>query len=644
MNLWNAPQFLQKRGIKYIAGLDFETFFSTHYTLRKMSTSLYIYDAQFKAHGVAICNEYYNNERTIKARLNSIDWSITALLCHHTQFDGLILSHYYNILPAYLMCTMSMARPIYKNTVGAGLDKVSKELGHAGKTSDILLRTKGIRDLNYAQAQEMGEYCLQDVNEMKLVFDDLLPLTTEREMDIIDLTIRMYTNPKLECDIPRITKEVNTQNVLRNATMFAANLIPNLRGEKLKAHCKLMGIKRKHNDTRLQMIEKLLRSPLKFAELLTKAGVKVPMKTSPTTGKLTYAFAKTDVDFLALEQHRNQHVQNLFKARMAAKSTTALDKAIKLLEMSKFGPIPAYLNYWAAQTGRWSGGDKIQLQNMPRGGEMRKSLIAPPGYMLTVIDSSGIEMRGLAWFSGNNAILQMIQDEKDVYIDMAAQIYDIPYANVSKAQRFIGKIAILGLGYGCGAEKFQTILSSGAMGPPVDITISEAQRIVDMYRKKTNIVVTQLWIIAGSWLNSMFNKDCDIWYKGFNFKFESVHMPDGTILRYPNLKGTWNWNTASYTDISYQGPNNQTKYIYGGLFVENIVQALARSIIAEQSLAISKKYPCALLVHDESINITPEDKTKEAEAFMYKCFTTQPDWCKDLPLDAEYGTAREYSK
>lgn len=642
MKLIPAPTYLKKRGITHIAPIDFETFFSVPYTLRKMSTSLYIYDKRFKTHGVAIHDEYYYKD--IKQALQSIDWKHTALLCHHTQFDGLILSHHYGIKPAYFICTMSMARPIYKNTIGAGLDKVSKELGHAGKTSDILNKTKNKRNLSLWEDVEMRQYCLQDVREMELVFNDLLPLTTEKEMDLIDLTIKMYARPLMECDIPRIKKEVDTQTILRNATMLSSKILPMLKHKDLEAHCKIVKIKCSPNDTHLSLTEKMLRSPLKFAEELTKAGAKIPMKTSPTTGLQTYAFAKGDANFLALEQHPNVKVRNLFKARMASKSTTALDKAIKLLIMSDFGPIPAYLNYWAAQTGRWSGGDKIQLQNMPRGGEMRKSLIAPPGHMLTVIDSAGIEMRALAWFANNQTVLDMIKTGVDVYKHMASKIYDVSYEDITKDKRFIGKIAILALGYGCGALKFQTILSTGAMGPPVDITDDEAQRVVNIYRREANIEVVQLWARAESWLNTMMRTDGDVTYRGFRFTFECVTLPDGTKLRYPKLHGDWNNHYQQYNNIKYQGPNGQTKFIYGGLFVENLVQAMSRSIIAEQALNISRKYPCALLVHDESVNVTPENDTETAEQFMFKCFTTQPNWCKDLPLDAEYGTAKEYSK
>jgi len=428
--------------------------------------------------------------------------------------------------------------------------------------------------------------------------------------------------------------------------MLASDVVPDVKLGALDAHCRLMGIKKARRDNRFDVVERILRSAGMFADQLAMAGIKVPMKISKTTGKLTHAFAKTDEEFLKLQAHPQRHVRKLFAARMAAKSTTALDKAIKLLAMSKHGPIPAYLNYWAAQTGRWSGGDKIQLQNMPRGGEMRKSLIAPKGHLLTVIDSSGIEMRMLAWLSDNKAMLADIAAGIDVYVKMASKIYDIPMSQIDYTQRFVGKVAILGLGYSMSAEKFQITLAIGTMGPPVQISLQEAQKVVHAYRT-INWPVKHLWTQAEVWLKIMMadGNSTPQTYKGITFDTEKATLPDGTILYYPNMRGEYNHTYDSYGNFQYTSQGGKlTKYIYGALFVENLTQALARSVIAEQTLEVAKKIPCLLLVHDEFVGLTPIPMKDHVEHYMFKCFTKQPDWCKDLPLGAEYGTAREYSK
>ena len=665
MNLC-VPEFLKQRGIKQIIGLDFETYFDTHYTLKKMATSLYIYDDKFETYGVGI-DDIYVEKNDIQKHLDCIDWKHTALLCHHTHFDGLILHHHYGINPAYYMCTMSMARPFYKNTTGVALDAISKKMGYAGKTSDILQRTKGrhLEELLPPERDELARYCLQDIREMKLVFNELINKIPEHELDLIDMTIRMFTQPKFGCDVDRISKEVNEQIENRNKAILGSNLVLPANTMRLLKEYQVYGSKQALATLRMLNTnyetsyekafietEKILRSNAKFANELRKAGAPPPMKRSKTTGKMTYAFAKNDVAFQKLENHPKLAVRKLYNARIASKQTTALDKAEKLLELSKHGKIPAYLNYWKAQTGRWTGGDKIQLQNMPRGGEMRRSLTAGDiDSYLCVIDSSGIEMRTLAWLAENENVLNLIKQGKDVYKVKAAEIYDKNIEDITKEERFVGKVAVLGLGYGMSGDKFQITLESGAMGPPLVIERAEAKRIVDSYRHH-EYRVTDLWKRAEKWLEAMIKgsqKD-PITYKGITFREEHVDLPDGTTLYYPNLEGEsycpdFPDGPTIYTNLNYQDtPSGGRKYIYGGLFVENIVQALARSIVAEQVLNASKHYPCLLMVHDEGVFKIPRFRFWDHEKIISKHFVVPPSWAPDLPLGAEWGSAFEYSK
>ena len=130
-------------------------------------------------------------------------------------------------------------------------------------------------------------------------------------------------------------------------------------------------------------------------------------------------------------------------------------------------------------TGRWSGGNKMNFQNLPTStkdfpmaGELRKAILAPPGHVLIAPDSSQIEARTVAWVSGHEELLVRFRNKEDVYKWMAGLIYGIDPADVDDARRFIGKIAVLGLGYGMGAKRFQTTLSLGVMGPPVQMSMT----------------------------------------------------------------------------------------------------------------------------------------------------------------------------
>ncbi len=602
-----------------IVGLDFETFYSTHFTLNKIDTPLYVADPQFKIHGVGIENDYHITLGVRQALMN-IDWDNTALLCYNTAFDAYILKYHFGIVPAYYLDALSMVRPIFQNVLkNIGLDSVSKHLGFAGKTSDILKRTKGKRTLSADEDIEMGDYCKQDVSETYKVFNYLLPFFPDDEMDLIDMTIRMFADPKFEADAPRISQEITRIERER---------------EELFAQAKMV-LPPTDED-----VIKVLRSPDKFAQALTYNGIKSPTKVSPTTGKETHAFAKTDLEFKALGESDDPITRLLYKARLKSKSDNALNKAQKLLQYSELHTgIPAYLNYAKGVTLRWSG-KELQMQNMTRGGEMRKSLIAPDGHMIAVCDSSQVEARTLAWFADQEDVLEVFASGKDIYKVMASDIYSKPIEKVTKGERFLGKCAILGLGYGMSAPTFQRTLKQGALGPPIDIELEECERIVNVYRSK-NYRIRASWYVANNWLEIIAGKSgmsCPD-YKGLHFEKGKVWLPNGMYLNYHDLE--YNIEERSYT---YQSTNGKRKYIYAQLFVENITQALARIIVAQQALEIQKTMPVVLLVHDEVITVVPEGFAEYATNWMEQTMKISPKWCKDLPLGAEAGYSLEYSK
>ena len=119
-------------------------------------------------------------------------------------------------------------------------------------------------------------------------------------------------------------------------------------------------------------------------------------------------------------------------------------------------------------------------------------------------------------------------------------------------------------------------------------------------------------------------------------------LPNGMSLKYPDLRKGFNAEKG-YEEWSYQSGDARAK-IYGGLLCENIVQALARIIVATQMLAISRKYRVVMTTHDEVVALP---KTRDADkciAFMAKCMSTAPEWCSDIPLNCEGGYANNYGK
>jgi DNA polymerase len=381
----------------------------------------------------------------------------------------------------------------------------------------------------------------------------------------------------------------------------------------------------------------------KFAGLLRGLGVAPPHKISPATGKKTYAFAKTDEGFKALQGHEMYEVQALVAARLGNKSTLEETRTQRFIDIAKRGNLPIPLRYYAAHTGRWGGSDKINIQNLPSRGPdgktLKQSLIAPENHMLIDCDSSQIEARVLAWLAGQNDLLQSFANKEDVYIKMASRIYNVPEEEVTKDQRFVGKTTILGAGYGMGAVKFKAQLKNFGF----DMDLDEARRVINIYRA-ANAHISTLWHESQVLIENMVRKTPT--RIGTPRLIESmgnipaITLPSGLLMRYPDLRAERNENGVQYT---YKTRNSRTK-IYGGKFVENVCQAVARCIIAEQMLKIASKYKVVLTVHDSIVVCVHYNDVDIACEYVEDCMREVPVWAEKLPLDCESGVGKSYGE
>lgn len=350
--------FVEIGGKKYqIVTLDFETFYDKGYTLSgKINTSEYIRDDRFHAHGVGIKvgngKTLWYTGKNIPLALREIDWARSALLAHNTAFDGFICSHVYDVKPAFYLDTLSMARAAHGHHMRHDLDTVAKAHGFAGKVKrDALADTKGKQQLTDKEERALGAYCVDDVDDTYKIFWKLHNHIPDEELRLIDLTLRMFCDPVLSVDIPRVQAELEAEIGGKAAALLRSGA----------------------------SIEMLMSND-KFAELLKREGVNPPMKTSPSTGKPTYAFAKSDLDFQKLLQHSNKQVVALAEARLKVKSTIGETRAARFLEAGKDGmKLPILLNYSGAHTHRWSGGNKCLAGDTQitvlREGEVRNILL-----------------------------------------------------------------------------------------------------------------------------------------------------------------------------------------------------------------------------------------------------------------------------
>ena len=451
-------------------------------------------------------------------------------------------------------------------------------------------------DFTPQQLDRFGDYAINDVELTYKLFKKVQKNFPVSELMVIDQTIRMYTEPTIELDKNTLSSHlgrVQTNKAQLLDTINTAGVDP----DKLK---------------------KLLMSNDRFAKLLKAMGVEPPTKVSPTTGNKTWAFAKTDAGFIELCETGSPKVQALCNARLGIKSTIEETRTENLIKVADRGRLPIMLNYYGAHTGRFSGGDKLNLQNLPRNGAIRSALTAPEGHKLIACDSSQIEARVLAHLAGQDDLVEAFRQGRDVYSEFASNVYGKTITKEDKLERFVGKTCILGLGYGMGAEKFRNTLALGMGGLKVDIPLEEAKRIVYLYRDK-NHRITALWQRCQSALSDMIAGRGGNISDYVTYDKQGILLPSGLRIQYPTLNHTDNQfryvsDSRTYRKImsaKLQGetiPHNNWTYIYGGKVVENIVQALARIVVAEQMVSLGQSYHVSFQVHDELIVCVPDSR------------------------------------
>jgi DNA polymerase I-like protein with 3'-5' exonuclease and polymerase domains len=601
--------------------VDFETYYDKDFSLRKVTTEAYIRDPQFEVIGVGVKVNDGQTEwasgthEQIKSYLHTFDWADAMLLCHNTMFDGAILAWIFDVRPRVLADTLCIARALHGVEVGGSLHALTQRYNLGTKGTEVLdAKDKHRLDFTPEELGRYGDYCINDVELTYKLFMKMAKGFPRQEMRIIDMTLRMFTEPMLDLDIGLLRQHLEDTQQIKKDLIESS------------------GVTR----------EQLMSNP-KFAELLVSMNVEPPMKTSLTTGKETYAFAKNDEAFKALQEHDDPRVQALVTARLGTKSTLEESRTERFIGIAKRGLIPIPVRYYAAHTGRWGGDDKINIQNLPsrgaNGKKLKSSIIAPVGYTLVDCDSSQIEARVLAWVAGQDDLVEAFANNEDVYIKMASKIYNVKEEDVTKEQRFVGKSTILGAGYGMGAVRFAEQLKS--FGTTIDV--EEARRIISIYRD-ANWKISQFWRNCQNMLVEM-SRDTPMSFGAKNIVKSvrtqtgyGVELPSGLVMRYDDLE--FEQGERGF-EFSYKTRRGRTR-IYGGKVTENVCQAIARCIMGEQMLAIAKKYKPVLTVHDSVVCCVPDDELEEARQYIEACMSTTPSWAEGMPITCESGIGKSY--
>lgn len=598
--------------------LDFETTYTKEFTLSKLTTEEYVRDPRFET---ILCGFKVNDQRPfwvdgpdVAAWLDKLDIANHAVLAHHAHFDGLILSHHYHQYPKVWFDTLSMARAVLGSKGGLGLAKLAESMG-LGKKGTEVLNALGKRraDFTPVELANYGGYCLNDVELEYALFQKLLPYFQKSELKVIDLVIRMFTEPMLTLDVPMLEAYVEDIQADKTTALLRAGI----------------------------QIQDVMSND-KFAAALEFLGVDPPRKLSLTTGRETWAFAKTDPGMEALAEHESDDVQALVAARLKNKTTIAESRALRMIGMAGRGYAPVYLKYsGAGQTHRLSGGDKMNWQNYGRGSKLRKAINAPEGDVCVVADSSNIESRILDWLAMQEDAVEVYRkaDNKlgpDTYCVMAEKIYGRAINKKDHPdERQMGKVAKLGLGYGMGAEKFINPVRIMAK-KKIDLPFS--QLVVQAYRSAHPNVV-KLWRRADSAIAAIASGQIGLAIDPRGVVKTcagGIKLPNGLEIKFPDLqKDADGW--------SYWNGRSREK-IYGAKIVENIVQALARIVVMDQTLDINTYLPVAMSVHDEAVGVTAAENGKDALEFSLNCMRKSPEWGPDLPLNSEGSYHRSYGE
>lgn len=649
-------------GAARIATIDFETYHDVDYTLRKQSTSEYIRDKRFEALCVTIkINDekpaFHGGPKAVEKALKAIDWSATDLLAHHAHFEGLILSHHYGIVPRYYRDTLSMARGLHPKFERAGLGSVAVHYGLDNKLEMPDFEGKHWDDLTPEERAAIEVYNVRDGDICYGAYKLMLPKMPADEMDLIDRTVRMFAMPVLRLDVPlakrELEREVGERRSLVDLSGAAAAYRPT--GWALRKTLKdgTSVYEKPVTD------EEVLASNKMFPVALRTLGVEPPVKISKTTGKETYALSKADEEFTDLIAHPDQRVVALVRGRLAAKSTIGETRAARLIKSgSGRKRLPVYLNYCGAHTTRWSGGDKLNYQNLKKKGDLRKAIMAPRGQVICVIDSKTIEARVLAWLAEEKWLLDAFRTGHDPYVLFAEDIYGRKIdKEVDKLERFIAKSCVLGLGYQMGGPKLQVSILAGSIAQgldPVRLELELCYALVNRYRGKNRRIVALWEFMHTEVLPSLAAKSGRPHeFKGILYGPEFIQLKDHLALHYPEASvrltkaasSGWSRGTpkARVDEGSYRTPLGRSK-LYGGLLTENVVQYLARMVVSEQLLKISEKFRVVISEHDAVAYLAPARRADESLDFGLKIMKTPPLWAPDLPVDAEGGYDAVYSK
>lgn len=451
----------------------------------------------------------------------------------------------------------------------------------------------------------------------------------------------------------------------------------------------------KINQRGVQIDTEVIKKAIKIREtykgkLLSEfkglTGLNSPQQVAETLSSLEFDGLKLkDLTKLSVENALKKELPGDIRRILEIRQTLSMSSIAKLDAMlrgtSEDGRAKSILMYHGGHTGRWAG-KRIQPQNMPRStlanvdyfiesieredidtltllwdtdiykslsSCIRSFIVSRPGYDLICADFSAIEARVNAWLAGEQHVLDAFNNGLDPYKVAASDIYSKGYDDITKDERAAGKVADLALGYQGALRAYLKMSATYGVSLPEE----QIEAIVKTWRGSHPRIVKFWYAMEAAAIAAVKSNYTQSWGRltwGKKDDWLFCRLPSGRFLAYYQPRVVTKmmpWKKEKEC-LVYMGVNSMTKKweeqtTYGGKLVENIVQAVARDILAEAIVRVeAHKYPVVLHVHDEIVAEVPEGfgSLKEFEDLV----AIKPVWVGDCPIDAAGWRGKRYRK
>lgn len=659
--------------------IDFESYFDAEYCMYKasgdkgLSTIEYVTDPRFEEVGKSVVHvtqpfgpseaRFFRGDDPsyieFLQREYGPDLAGCTVVAQNFAYDGTVLARRYGFTPKYPIDLLGVARYLHPGTANDLLALTERygllRKGDTGQFKGLHLNPKWDktpgqipklihRGMTPEELASMDAYCCHDGNSEWSLFCRMLPRVTNTltELRLMKHTLELLWKPTLMVD-RGMGEEIRAKMLGKVDEAIAATGFTKDEISGNKSFSALLGI------------------------ALDRAGDNVArFQKENKRGDKILAIAKTDEELEGLVLHPSEEVRKLITARTSIKSwPNHANRVSRILNqaLASGGTLPVPLKYYGAHTGRWAGGEKINLQNLGSRGDplissVRQIIMAPDGHVLVIVDASQIEARVLDWISEQNDPV-WADPSRDPYCEFASQMSARTVLNTKKVKQVIkavkawhdrmrgmGKVGQLGCGYGMGWEKAMTY-AENSYG--VSMTRLEAERMVDTYRK-SHPKVCKFWrVVEQKFKAAARYGESSEMARGLKFHKEPgdvtvITLPNGRQLRYQGVKvAIISGREQMYVMDGFQ--KNKRINMWGGFLTENIVQAISRDILGEAILACEdENMHVALHVHDESVEVIPAADGPKALARTIEIFNTTPAWATGCPLASEGKIAARYEK